>query len=184
MPTLYQQAIAELSAVMERVDDAAVDAACRVVAEASTVVLYGCGREGLQVRGFCMRLFHLGRRVAMAGDMTTPPLGPGDLFFVVAGPGYVSTSEALMRVARDAGAKVLLVTAKPDAPLAPLADRVLLLPARTMADDRMAAASRVLPMGSAMEGALFVLFEVMVFKLKAMLGVTAEAMRANHTNME
>jgi len=39
-------------------------------------------------------------------------------------------------------------------------------------------------MGSLFEGALFVLFEVMVLKLKTSLGVTPEVMRANHTNME
>ena len=52
-----------------------------------------------------------------------------------------------------------------------------------MADDQ-GADRAVLPMGSVYEGALFVLFEVMVLKLKAALGVSAEAMRANHTNME
>jgi 6-phospho-3-hexuloisomerase len=39
-------------------------------------------------------------------------------------------------------------------------------------------------MGSVYEGALFVLFEVMVLKLKEMLAVSPEAMRARHTNME
>ena len=61
---------------------------------------------------------------------------------------------------------------------------VLVVPAQTMADDQRPDASAVLPMGSVFEGALFVLFEVMILKLKALLGVTAEAMRANHTNME
>ena len=31
---------------------------------------------------------------------------------------------------------------------------------------------------------LFFLFEVMILKLRDRLGVTAEAMRANHTNLE
>jgi 6-phospho-3-hexuloisomerase len=39
-------------------------------------------------------------------------------------------------------------------------------------------------MGSVFEGALFLLFEIMVLKLKDMLGVSPEAMRARHTNME
>ena len=53
-----------------------------------------------------------------------------------------------------------------------------------MADDQGAQKSSVLPMGSVFEGALFVLFEVMVLKLKEMLGASPEAMRARHTNME
>ena len=47
------------------------------------------------------------------------------------------------------------------------ADFVLHLPAQTMADDQGDAKTSVLPMGVAFEGALFVLFEVMMLKLKA-----------------
>ena len=65
-----------------------------------------------------------------------------------------------------------------------MATQTLVIPAQTMADDQGAAANPVLPMGSIYEGALFVLFEVMVFRLKAILGMTAEHMRARHTNME
>ena len=57
------------------------------------------------------------------------------------------------------------------------------IPAQTMADDR-AGKSSVLPMGSLFEGALFLLFEIMVLKLRERLGVTPEAMRENHTNLE
>jgi 6-phospho-3-hexuloisomerase len=39
-------------------------------------------------------------------------------------------------------------------------------------------------MGSLFEGALFLLFEVMVLKLKRLTHATTEAMRARHTNME
>ena len=39
-------------------------------------------------------------------------------------------------------------------------------------------------MGSLYEGAMFLLFEVMVLKLKEQLGIDAGAMRANHTNLE
>ena len=56
--------------------------------------------------------------------------------------------------------------------------------AQTMADDQGDKRSSVLPMGSLYEGALFVLFEVMILKLVKMLTVTPEAMRANHTNLE
>ena len=64
-----------------------------------------------------------------------------------------------------------------------MADEVLVLPAQTMADDRGSGVS-LLPMGSVFEGALFVVFEVMILKLKSLLDVSAETMRGNHTNME
>ena len=39
-------------------------------------------------------------------------------------------------------------------------------------------------MGSVFEGAMFLVFEVLVLKLRDLLGETAETMRARHTNME
>jgi 6-phospho-3-hexuloisomerase len=53
-----------------------------------------------------------------------------------------------------------------------------------MADDQGDKRSSVLPMGSLFEGALFVLFEVMVLKLITMMNIEPKAMRANHTNLE
>lgn len=143
---------------------------------------YGCGREAIQLRGFIMRLHHLGLNVSMQGDMTALPLGPEDLLLVTAGPGDLSTVRALMEQARNAGADRLLITAVGDAPLADHATQTLVLPTTTMANDQTL--QPVLPMGSLFEGALFLLFELMVLELRECLGETAETMRARHTNME
>jgi 6-phospho-3-hexuloisomerase len=183
MSDIYQRALAELGGVFARIDEAAVNAAVDVIGRANRIALYGVGREGLQMKGFAMRLFHLGLKAAVVGDMTTPPIGRGDLLVVSAGPGAFSTVLGLMSVAREAGAETLVITAQPGGGAAAQADHVLVLPAQTMADDRGAATS-VLPMGSLYEGAQFVLFEVMILKLRDKLGVSAEAMRANHTNLE
>jgi 6-phospho-3-hexuloisomerase len=183
MSDIYQRALAELGGALERLDEAAVDAAVDVIARANRIALYGVGREGLQIKGFAMRLFHLGLKAAVVGDMTTPPIGRGDLLVVSAGPGAFSTVLGLMGVARQAGAETLVVTAQPGGETAARADHVLTIPAQTMADDQGPATS-VLPMGSLFEGAQYVLFEVMILKLRDKLGVSAEAMRANHTNLE
>jgi len=86
-------------------------------------------------------------------------------------------------VARAAGATTLLVTAEPDRAPRDLVDHLLVLPARTMAR-APGEAEGLLPMGSVYEGAMFVLFEVMIHDLRALLGVTAKDMEARHTNLE
>lgn len=184
MSSLYRTALDELAAVFERLDDAAVDRVVEEIAAARRVVVFGGGREKLQIMGFAMRLFHMGRAVAVEGDMTTPPVGRGDLFLVTCGPGEISTALALIGVAKAAGARVVVITARPEGRAPRLADSVLHLPAQTMADDQGPERRSVLPMGSLYEGALFVLLEVMVLKLIDRLGITPEAMRANHTNLE
>jgi 6-phospho-3-hexuloisomerase len=181
---LFAIALGELGSVLARIDESRVDAACAMLAGAGKIVVYGCGREALQVKGFAMRLYHLGLPVSVVGDMTTPPLGKGDVFLVSSGPGETSTVLTLMRGARQASATVLLLTAQAGGSAAGLADFTLLIPAQTMADDQGQEKTSVLPMGSVFEGALFVLFEVMVLKLRDLTGISPEAMRARHTNME
>jgi 6-phospho-3-hexuloisomerase len=180
----FDAALGELGAVLARVDDGRLDEACRMLAGARRIGVYGCGREALQIKGFAMRMFHLGMDVSVVGDMTMPALGEGDVFLVSSGPGETTTAITLMQVAKKAGAQILLLTAQADSTTAKLADFVLLVSAQTMADDQGAKRTSVLPMGSLFEGALFLIFEVMVLRLKALLGVTPEAMRSRHTNME
>jgi 6-phospho-3-hexuloisomerase len=185
MANLYNGALSELGGVFARLDDAKVDAAVALIAGAQRIALYGVGREGLQVKGFAMRLFHLGLAVSVVGDMTCAPVGTGDLLVVSAGPGHFGTVASLIETARAAGAKVLVVTAQPQGACAAAADAVIHVHAQTMADDHGGGAAKsVLPMGSLYEGALFVLFEVMVLRLRERLAVAPEAMRARHTNLE
>jgi 6-phospho-3-hexuloisomerase len=183
MTHFYAQALGDIAGVFERIDHEAVARAVDEIAHADRIALYGVGREGLQIKGFAMRLFHLGLKAAVVGDMTTPPVGPGDLLVVSSGPGAFSTTQALIGVAKTAGARTLVVTAQPDGADARAADAVLVLPAQTMANDRGEKVS-VLPMGSLYEGAQYILFEGMILSLREKLGISAEAMRANHTNLE
>jgi 6-phospho-3-hexuloisomerase len=147
-------------------------------------IVYGCGREGLQIKGFAMRLYHLGRDVAVVGDMSAPPVGAGDLFLASSGPGELTTVLALLDQAKRAGARTFVLTAEAGGSAARRADEALVIPAQTMASDQGPAKTSVLPMGSLYEGVLFVLFEVIVSKLAGMLGATAETMRVRHTNLE
>lgn len=181
---LYRTALDELGGVFASLDDTQVDALVERLARARRIVVFGGGRERLQIMGFAMRLFHMGLQASVEGDMTTPAVGKGDVFLVTCGPGYISTALALVGVAKDAGADICLITAQRQGRLGPLSDFILHLPAQTMADDQGDRKTSVLPMGSLFEGALFVLFEVMVLKLKARLNISADAMRANHTNLE
>jgi len=180
----HRIALSELSAVLDDIDDSSFETACKMIGDANEILLYGCGREALQMRGLAMRLYHLGCNAGMVADMNAPPLRAGDLFVVSAGPGELSTVTALMQVAERDGAKILFLTAVADAPVTSMADHTLVIPAQTMATDQGDSTQSVLPMGSIYEGALFVLFEMMILRIQALLDVKPEVMRARHTNME
>jgi 6-phospho-3-hexuloisomerase len=95
----------------------------------------------------------------------------------------LATARVLVCRAREAGARTALITAQPEAPLAAHVDVVMVIPAQTMADDRVANSS-ILPMGSLFEIAQMVFFEMVVLKLQPLLNESIETMRARHTNLE
>lgn len=181
--TLSERALDDVRAVLDRLPDDVLDSAVDALASAARIVCYGVGREGLMIRALAMRLYHLGLDAHVVGDMAAPPVSAGDWLVASAGPGGFSTVDALLGVARRAGARTLLFTAQPDGSAASLADVVCVLPAQTMADDRHESAS-LLPMGSVYEGAQFFVYELLVLKLRERLRVTPERMRARHTNLE
>ena len=180
---LAKGALEDLGAVFAAMKDDALDGLIEEIVKARRIVLFGMGREGLQMRGFAMRLFHMGRNVAVWADMTTPAVGPGDLFIASAGPGEFGTARTLVGIAKAAGARTVLVTAQPQSNLAKEVDVVTVIPAQTMANDQGGPVS-VLPMGSLFETAEMIAFELAILKLRPRFNETAETMRARHTNLE
>jgi 6-phospho-3-hexuloisomerase len=180
---LAKSALNDAARVVERLDPKSFDAFAQAIADAKTVALHGLGREGLQMKGLAMRLFHLGLDAHVVGEMTTPRVGAGDLLICSAGPGDFASIAALTRIAKDAGAKTAIVTAQPASDLAKSAEHVLHVPAQTMADDQGGKIS-VLPMGSLFELSQMLVFELLALRLREIKGETAATMRARHTNLE
>jgi 6-phospho-3-hexuloisomerase len=145
---LSKGALSDLSRVFAAMPENALEGLIEEIVKARRIVVFGLGREGLQMRGFAMRLFHMGRDVTVWGDMTTPALGAGDLFIASAGPGDLPTAQTLVDIARKAGARTALITARPSGGLTKRVDVVTVIPAQTMADDQGGTLS-VLPMGLA-----------------------------------
>jgi 6-phospho-3-hexuloisomerase len=181
--TLSQQALSEVRSVFQHVAPDAGDCMCHEILKARRIACYGVGREGLMMKALCMRLMHLGLDAHVVGDMTTPPVGPGDLLIASAGPGFFSTVMALAGEARKAGARTMVVTAQPEGPVPRAADVVIHLPAQTMASDRGSAAG-LLPMGSLYEAAQLVFFDLISILLREKTGQSPDQMRARHTNLE
>ena len=113
MSSTYQGALNELGSVFEKIDDDRVNNAIELIVRARKIVVFAGGREKLQIMGFAMRMFHMGLDISVEGDMTTPPVGNGDLLIVSAGTGYIPTALALMEVAKNSSASILMITAQP-----------------------------------------------------------------------
>jgi 6-phospho-3-hexuloisomerase len=172
-------ALQEANAVLAQMNDGQFEDFAKAIAGAKRVALHGLGREGLQMKGLAMRLFHLGLDAHVVSEMTTPPVGAGDLLLVSAGPGDFASITALLSIARNAGAKTAVVTAQVGSATARSAHHVLHIPAQTMASDQQGKIS-VLPMGSLFEVSMMLAFELLALRLRELKGETAETMRAPH----
>jgi len=180
---MARRALSEIGLVFDSLAADTADRTCDEILKARRIACYGVGREGLMMKALCMRLMHLGLDAHVVGDMTTPPVAQGDLLIASAGPGQFSTVMALLRVARDSGARTMVVTAQPAGPAPALADVVIELPAQTMANDRGGPVG-LLPMGSLYEAAQLVFFDLISILLRDKTGQSPDQMRARHTNLE
>lgn len=173
----------EVRDVLLKISEAATEAFIDRLATARRIFTYGVGREGLVLRSLCMRLFHLGLDAHVVGDMTVPPLGPGDLLVTSSGPGYFSTVASLMSVARASGGKVAILTANSAAELPGKANDVIVIPGQTRAAGGGERAS-IQPMGSLYEQAMWLYFDYVVLRLAHRLGQSFADMSHRHTNLE
>lgn len=118
-----------IAAVMKQADWSDFLALAEMLPRARRTFVTGAGRSGLVARSFGMRLMHAGLPVSIPGETITPAAGKGDLLVAISCTGQTGITEYIARRARQLGAKVLVLTAEPDSPLAADADKVILIPA-------------------------------------------------------
>lgn len=181
--TTSMAACRELTDYLTQVDERTYQRFSHELLAAKRIATYGAGREGLMMRAFTMRLMHLGLDAHCVGDMTTPPVGPGDLLLVSCGPGSRPIAQALLGVGREAGARAGVVTANPEGEAARVADFEVVLPGPTM-DPALQVRPSALLMGSIFEAVELFFFDVTCVLLTERLGQELAEARRRHTNLE
>jgi 6-phospho-3-hexuloisomerase len=180
--------LAELGDVLGEVDESAVSALQEKLAAARRVFVAGAGRSGLMMRGFAMRLMHLGLAVHVVGDPTTPSLQAEDILLIGSGSGETGSLQGMARKARQIGAGVALITIVPESTIGKLSDPVIRLdapsPKAAQPTDGRSPRTSIQPMGSLFEQALLLLLDIVVMRIAAVRGLPPEQMFARHANLE
>ncbi|OXM64384.1 MULTISPECIES: SIS domain-containing protein [Amycolatopsis] len=120
--------LAEVHDAVTAVDPAAAAALGAAITTARTVFFDARGRSGLVAKALAMRWMHLGLRVHVAGETTAPAITADDLLVCLSASGRTTGPLANAGVARARGARVAVLTAAPDSPLAAEADLVVVVP--------------------------------------------------------
>ena len=183
-PPLIGAVLAEVGGALGGVDEAALLALERAICRASRVFVAGTGRSGLAMRGFAMRLTHLGLTAHVVGEVTTPNLAAGDLLLIGSGSGRTPSVLNWASRARALQAGLGLITASRPSPMAELADWVVEINAPTPKAGTGGQAASIQPMGTLFEQSLGICLDVLVLRLMAARGVSAEQMFARHANLE
>jgi 6-phospho-3-hexuloisomerase len=175
-PAQLERILGEMREVFGRVSPDAVPQLAGEIVKARRILVYGVGRTGLALQGFAMRLMHLGLDGHFVGQLSAPPVGQGDLLVCSLALGKLPTGDAIVHSARSAGARVAVVTARPQLVSA---DLVIGLPAQTMADPM----TSLLPLGSPFELALALYCDLTVVELMQRLKLGNDDLARRHANL-
>lgn len=177
---LVKKVIAENNEVLMRVDPKEVDTLIDYICKAKQIQIFSMGRCQLSVRGFAMRLAHMGFPTHVVFDTVTPAIGPGDLLI-----GHCSANNVELNViqqAKKAGATIVIITPCLDTPQAKLADFIVNLPGQIFGGANEVPS--IQPMASLLEQALLLFTDIVVMMLIERKHISMKEMQLRHTNLE
>ena len=185
-------AVEELRALLGGVDARQVEGLADALTSARGVFVAGAGRSGLAMRGFAMRLMHMGIAASVVGDVTTPAFSASDLLVVGSGSGATGTLVAFAEKAKKVGGRVALLTTDPGSPIGRAADVVVRIPAPSPKAAPTGAGGSAAggpltsaqPMASLFEQGLWILLDSCIMLLMARRRMTTEQMFGRHANLE
>ena len=180
----WKTILEEVGGALVKVDGAGVTKLIEAIESAKRVFVVGAGRSGLMVRTFAMRLMQMGLESYVAGETTTPPIGPGDLLIVGSASGETGGPVSVVRVAKSPRVRIAAITVFADSTLGELADLVVTIPAPTPKAKRAQPASSKQPMGSLFEQSLLAVLDAVILMLMEKRRLTSEEMFKRHTVLE
>ena len=92
------------------------------------IVGIGAGRMGYSLRGFIMRLAHMGASASFIGDTNVPAVDVNSTIIINSSSGETETLKIYARQAKEAGARLFLITQNPKSTIGSLSDLVLNMP--------------------------------------------------------
>lgn len=167
--------LTEISSILNQADEEKVLKLVEAILSSERIFLTGLGRSGLVARSFAIRLMHLGFKVLIVGEVTTPAIKKGDLLVAISGSGETAIVKHIVSKAKELGAVIFLITSKTNTSIGEISDQVLILPEIE---------EPVLPLKSAFEAVTYILLDATIVMIMQKTGVTSQEMMERHSNLE
>lgn len=177
---------------VNELDDREVDVMVEEIRKADSVFLVGAGRSGLVAKSFAMRLVQVGLEAHVVGETTTPAITKNDLLIAVSGSGRTRQVVNVVKIARDIGVKVLVITSYPDEKIGKLCDHVVKVKGRTKVDiedsytesQLKGTFASLTPLGTLFEDTVMIFFDGVIARLMVELGKGEKYMKDRHASLE
>lgn len=181
---LYKTVLNELNHTLTKIDVKKTDEFVKLINEAKEVFCAGAGRSGFQVKGFAMRLMHMGKQSYVVGETCTPNIKEDGLLVVASGSGETKSLVNHATKAKEVGAKIALITINPESSIAKIADVVIEIDAPSPKSAKQGDFVSVQPMGSLFEQTEGIYMDIVICLLMDAIGINSDTMFGRHANME
>jgi 6-phospho-3-hexuloisomerase len=173
----------ELKALFGKIPNATTQAFVDQLLTAEQIFVVGRGRTGLIAGAFAMRLMHLGLKVFIVGEITTPKVGSRDLLIACSGGGSSRTVQQMCDIAVRNRAAIAALSYNAKAQVAKNATVFVHIQTPNL---RASGKTRrtAQPLGSLFEQALLIYFDGLVLRLMDRMRISADDMAKRHTNLE
>lgn len=176
--------IEELTHTLTSIDETAAASFVDLIMQAEEVYCAGAGRSGFQVKGFAMRLMHMGVHSYVVGETCTPNIKENGLLVVCSGSGETKSLVNHAAKAKEVGAKVALITINPQSSIAKMADVVIEISAPSPKSAKAGDIKSIQPMGSLFEQSEGIFMDISIMMLMDKKGLDSDTMFGRHANME
>jgi 6-phospho 3-hexuloisomerase len=155
------------------------------------VFVMGAGRSGLVVKGFAMRLMHLGFNVYVVGETVTPAVETDDLLIVISGSGETKSINEMSALAKAKGTRLASVTSNKESTLGSISDTIVVIKGRTKVSgmdfmERQVVGSHIsfAPLGTMFEISTMVFLDGVIAALMEVTKVSEEDLKKKHATLE
>ncbi|MBM4240156.1 MAG: 6-phospho-3-hexuloisomerase [Euryarchaeota archaeon] len=163
-----------------------------IISNAKSIFIVGTGRSELVGKAFAMRLMHLGFKVHVIGEVTTPAIWKEDCLVAISGSGETKAVTIAAETAKDVGASVIGITASPDSTLGGYLDALVKIDSRTKMIAWEHYDSHVLkgtyddltPLGTLFEDTTLLFLDGVIAEFMALLNIKEVDLKKRHAIIE
>lgn len=176
--------IKELSHTLSSIDSESAEKFVDLILDVEEVFCAGAGRSGFQIKGFAMRLMHMGVSSYVVGETCTPNIKDNGLLVICSGSGETKSLVNHATKAKEMGAKIALITINPESSIAKMADVVIEISAPSPKSAKEGEIKSIQPMGSLFEQSEGIFMDIAIMMLMERQGLDSDTMFGRHANME